>query len=192
VGSEPKSQRLVDLAPPPRWLHISGHGRYHAGAPLESELCLGEQDVLSARRIMRDLSLPVELVTLSACTSGLTEIIPGDELLGLPRAFLHAGAPTVVCTPWEARDLVALLVMERFYQGLLAGLPAALALRDAQVALREMTGRELAATFERWRRDYARELEGIALPEIPPEALDSGLFADPAHWALFMLIGRAD
>ncbi|MDQ4077425.1 MAG: CHAT domain-containing protein [Chloroflexota bacterium] len=190
VGGAPKMERLVNHDAPLRWLHISSHGIFRPHSPLDSELRLGANDAPSAREIMHSLDLSVDLVTLSACTSGLTHIVPGDELLGLPRAFLYAGAPTVVCTPWEAADLVALLVMERFYRDIQAGHPPAAALRDAQVAVRNMTGRDLAATLARWRREYPAETSDLELPTIAPQQLDQPLFNDPSHWALFMLIGR--
>jgi CHAT domain-containing protein len=190
VGPEPKTGRLLEHARSVRWLHISGHGVYHPHAPLDSELRLGANDAPTAREIMTGLDLPVDLVTLSACTSGAAHILAGDELLGLPRAFLYAGAPAVVCAPWEASDLVALLVMERFYTYLRQGQPAAAALRDAQVALRAMTGRELLATVARWRAEYPEETETLDFPLLTPEQLDSTIFTDPASWALFMLIGR--
>ncbi len=163
---------------------------------LNSALRLGADDALSAREILDGLDLQAELVTLSACTSGLSHVVPGDELLGLQRAFLYAGTPTVVCTLWEAHDLVALLVMERFYSALRqvpGGASPATALRDAQVAVREMTAGELAGIVERWRAEdpeYAAvlgELDGI--PTDDGDAL-SRPFADPFYWAPFMLIGR--
>jgi CHAT domain-containing protein len=190
VGSAPKTSRLLAYQPPLRWLHISCHGIFDPHAPLDSELRLGEKDAPSSHIIMRDLQLSADLVTLSACTSGLTHIVPGDELLGLPRAFLYAGAPTVVCTPWEAADLVALLVMEHFYRNLQQGHPPAAALRDAQVAVRTMTGRDLITTLTRWQATYPNEIESLPWPTIEAHQMEEAIFADPTYWALFMLIGR--
>jgi CHAT domain-containing protein len=99
----------------------------------------------------------------------------------------------VVCTLWEADDLVALLVMERFYMSLRQGKPAAAALRDAQVAVRRMTGRDLQTTIARWRREqpaFAAALDPP--PAAPVKDLDAPLYADPFYWAPFMLIGRPD
>src|SRR5439155_3665491 len=152
---------------------------------------LGAGDGISAREIMGELDLRADLVALSACTSGLSSVVPGDELLGLQRAFLYAGAPTVVCTLWEAADFVALLAMDRFYQDLREGRGAAAALRDAQVALRGMTGRDLLATIARWRVEAPDFVAALGeLPDIPAEHLDTLLYADPFYWAPFMLIGR--
>lgn len=190
IGAATKSDRLQAIAGQVGWLHIAGHAIYHPHDPLASELRLGEGDSLNARSIIGTLDLRANLVTLSACTSGLSHVVPGDELLGLQRAFLYAGAPTVVCTLWEAADFVALLVMERFYTDLRNGAPAAVALRDAQVALRTMTGRDLAATIARWQADDPGYAAALQPPPIAPEDYDRAIFADPLYWAPFMLIGR--
>jgi CHAT domain-containing protein len=81
--------------------------------------------------------------------------------------------------------------MEHFYKALRRGRPAAAALRDAQVAMREMTGSDVAAAFERWRGEYLPgEAEAPDLPAIPPEHAGTRLYGDPFFWAPFMLIGR--
>ncbi|HEY0735934.1 MAG TPA: CHAT domain-containing protein, partial [Herpetosiphonaceae bacterium] len=118
TGSSPKSRLLLEQGREMRWLHVACHAVFKPGDPLDSELRLGEGDALSARTIIGELDLGVDLVALSACTSGLSQVVSGDELLGLQRACLYAGAPTVVCTLWEAADLVTRFVMERFYTDL--------------------------------------------------------------------------
>jgi CHAT domain-containing protein len=193
IGPAPKRALLAGAGRRARWLHIAGHAIYDPHDPLGSYLKLGQADELSAREIMRELELHTDLVTLSACMSGVTHVVPGDELLGLQRALLYAGAPAVVCTLWEAADLVALLVMDRFYADLRRGCPPAEALRDAQVIVRGMTGRNLLATLDRWRAEDPGFVAGLGeLPEVPDDALDAPIYADPAYWATFMLIGRAD
>ena len=193
TGPGSKSARLLDEAGAARWLHIAGHAYYDPHDPLGSGLKLGANDKLSAREIIEKLELTADLVTLSACLSGVTQVVPGDEMLGLQRAFLYAGAPAVVCTLWEAADLVALLVMDRFYADMRCGVAPAMALRDAQVAVRDTTGRDLLATIARWRSEDAEFAAAIGeAPALPPEALDKRIYVDPIHWAAFMLIGRAD
>lgn len=190
VGERPKAQALLEHREPTRWLHISGHGTYHAHDPLGSALYVGADDALTARDILGHLELSVDLVTLSACASGVTQILPGDELLGLPRAFLYAGAPTIVCAPWEAPDFVALLLMERFYTHVRRGQCPAAALRDAAVSVRRMTGRDLVQTLARWRESYPDETTALHLPPVRPDQMEQAVFADPAHWALFLLMGH--
>jgi CHAT domain-containing protein len=191
LGPAPKQHRLAEIGPRARWLHIAGHAVYDPHDPLGSYLKLGAGERLSARQIMSELNLGADLVTLSACMSGVTHVVPGDELLGLQRAFLYAGAPAVICTLWEAADMVALLVMDRFYAGLIGGRAPAEALRDAQVAVRAMTGRDLMATIDRWRAADPGFVAALGeLPEAPEAALDLSIYADPLYWAPFMLIGR--
>jgi CHAT domain-containing protein/tetratricopeptide (TPR) repeat protein len=192
TGPAPKLPHLTGPGARARWLHIAGHAVFRPDDPASSELRLGRGEALQASAIMHDIDLQVDLVTLSACTTGLSHVVPGDELQGLSRAFLYAGAPAVVCTLWEAADFVTLLVMERFYQGLGRGLAPALALRDAQVAVRELRAGELAAAVERWREaDSELAALSAALPPVAPDQRDSRPFADPQYWAPFMLIGRA-
>jgi CHAT domain-containing protein/tetratricopeptide (TPR) repeat protein len=191
IGPTSKSRALLEQGRAIRWLHFAGHAVFKPQEPLDSELRLGAEDALSARTIISELNLGAELVTLSACTSGLSQVVSGDELLGLQRAFLYAGAPTVVCTLWEAVDLVTRLVMERFYTDLHAGRAPAAALRDAQIFVRQLTGRAAATIVERWRDEYpedAEPLEQVRL--LLAEQPDAQPFADPVYWATFMLIGR--
>lgn len=193
VGPEPKSRRLLDEGQTAGRLHIAGHAIYDLHDPLELHLRLGAGDQLSARALIAGLEFDADLVTLSACTSGLTHVVAGDELLGLQRAFLYAGAAAVVCTLWETFDFVALLVMDHFYTDLRQGLPTAMALRDAQVAVRSMTGCDVAAIIARWRAEDPQFIAELgALPDIPPDQYDTLLYADPFYWAPFMLIGRPD
>jgi CHAT domain-containing protein/tetratricopeptide (TPR) repeat protein len=164
TGMQPKTQRLIASGRDIRWLHIAGHARFDPHDPLGSALALGSDDTLSARAIIRDLDLAADLVTLSSCTSGVSHVVPGDELLGLQRALLYAGVPTVVCTRWEARDLVALLIMDRFYTALLQGFSPAVALRDAQIAVRDLTSRDLAALLDRWRAEATDLAAALGAP----------------------------
>lgn len=190
AGEEARAAAVAAAAPGLRTLHIAGHAAFRADDPLESSLALAGGDRLSARAIMGEVRLNADLVVLSACTSGLSHVVPGDELLGLQRAWLYAGAAAVVCALWEAPDLVTLLVMERFYAALAAGAGPGAALRDALVAVRTLTGRELRRIFDRWRAADPGLAAPDALPVVPPELDDAAIYADPIVWAPFMLIGR--
>ena len=83
-----------------------------------------------------NLNLPVELVVLSACQTGLGKEIRGEGLVGLTRGFMYAGAPRVVASLWKVGDLGTAQLMSFFYRGMLKeGLRPAAALRAAQVAM---------------------------------------------------------
>lgn len=77
-----------------------------------------------------------DLVTLSACKSALGDLQPGDGLHGLQRAFLTAGARTVVCSLWDVPDKPTKTLFEHFYSKILAGEPRGRALT---LSMRELS-----------------------------------------------------
>jgi len=104
-----------------------------------------------------------ELVTLSACDTGVGEVRRGEGVFGLRRAFHQAGARSLVMSLWKVPDVETQLLMERFYHHLLAGQPKPDALREAQLSL-------------------IHELrEGILQPAYG--------FAHPLFWAAFICQG---
>jgi CHAT domain-containing protein len=102
-------------------LHFCCHGRFRQDDALKSCIVLaqeGEGDEewnLTAEEILQ-LQMQAELVTLSACETGINENRPGDELIGLTRALIYAGTPSVIVSLWAVDDLSSGLLMEHFYQ----------------------------------------------------------------------------
>ena len=76
--------------------------------------------------------LHADLVTLSACATGLTEIYPGEEMLGLTRGFLTAGARSLIVSLWTVNDKATASLMGEFYRNLQLGRTPAASLRAAQ------------------------------------------------------------
>lgn len=111
-------------------IHLATHGDFRPDNPLFSGLMLADGwlttlDIFSLR-------LRASLVTLSACQTGQHVVGGGDELLGLMRAFLSAGAASLALTLWAVEDRSTARLMERFYERLAAGWTKGAALRDAQ------------------------------------------------------------
>jgi tetratricopeptide (TPR) repeat protein len=112
-------------------LHLACHGRFRPENPLFSSLHLADGFV-TARDICAQ-KLNAGLVTLSACETGLNKIYAGDEILGLARGFLAAGAESLVLSLWTVSDAETVRLMEDFYINLQRGETAAASLRAAQI-----------------------------------------------------------
>jgi CHAT domain-containing protein len=78
------------------------------------------------------LELDCQIVSLSACETGMSEIAPGDELLGLARGFFASGAPSLLVSLWTVDDDATATLMGDFYSHINAGMRPATALRRAQ------------------------------------------------------------
>jgi CHAT domain-containing protein len=147
----------------PEILHIASHGFFledvghvsPGGAPgnplLRSGLVLaganqardGSRDGILTALEASGLDLwGTKLVTLSACDTGVGEIRNGEGVYGLRRAFLLAGAETVVMNLWPVSDYVARDMMVTYYAGLHVGLGRGEALRNAKLAMMKRRQRE--------------------------------------------------
>jgi CHAT domain-containing protein len=122
--------RLREDAPDCRVIHLATHGAFRADNPLFSGLALAD-GWLSTLDVF-DLRLAASLVVLSACQTGRNVVGGGDELLGLMRAFLYAGAASVLLSLWAVEDRSAAGLMEIFYRKLVEGWTKGDALRYAQ------------------------------------------------------------
>ncbi len=118
-----------------RYIHIATHGHFRQDNPMFSGVRLG--DSYLELFDLYNLHLPVELVTLSGCSTGLNALGAGDELLGLVRGLLYAGALSVVLTMWDVHDRSTSEFMRAFYERLGRGVDKAQALREAILELRE-------------------------------------------------------
>lgn len=186
-------------------LHLACHGSFEADQALKSGIELAAasgSERLTAAEIF-GLKLNADLVTLSACQSGISQRWPGDELIGLVRALIYAGTPSVLVSLWSVDDLSTGLLMERFYHGWRAGLNKAEALQAAQCWLRKLSCREIleyvtaardaakiqvrqgdSQAVRLWQQlDYRREelLENYSPDAHPLDAI--------FYWAPFMLVG---
>ena len=117
-----------------RVLHLACHGLFRADNPMFSALQL--HDGWLTATDVNQFNLAGSLVTLSACESGRSQVIAGDEIIGLTRAFLGAGAATVVVSLWLVQDETTATLMENWYRQLRQQKGRAAALRAAQLALK--------------------------------------------------------
>ncbi|MDY7078767.1 MAG: CHAT domain-containing tetratricopeptide repeat protein [Chloroflexota bacterium] len=128
-----------------RTLHVAAHGDFRADNPLFSGLALADGwlttlDIFSLR-------LKASLVTLSACQTGRNVVGGGDELLGLMRALLSAGAASLVLSLWAVEDSSTAQLMETFYQKLAQGWTKGRALRHAQLQFLRGQGEQENAAY---------------------------------------------
>lgn len=121
-------------------LHVATHGQLEANNPLFSAISLTPDVHTDGRLEVREvykLDLhSTELVVLSACQTKMGEHSLGDDIIGLNRAFIYAGAPTVIASLWTVEDRATALLMTRFYTHLRSGESKAVALQKAQTDIR--------------------------------------------------------
>ncbi len=132
-----RQKDLVDIGV----IHIAAHGEYNVQDPLKSALLLAGDDQYDGNLEtfeIYSLTMNPKLVVLSACQSGVGEVEGGDEVQSLNRAFLYAGAGSVVASLWNVNDKVTAVLMEQFYKNLQT-MDKAQALRMAQLKIREMS-----------------------------------------------------
>jgi len=95
-----------------------------------------ENGLLTAEDVTGLDLLDTELVVLSACETGLGEVRVGEGVFGLRRAFVLAGARTLVMSLWKVPDTQTCELMKDFYDRMLSGQPRADALRAAQLTMK--------------------------------------------------------
>jgi CHAT domain-containing protein len=117
-----------------RYVHFATHAIFRQDNPLFSGLRMADGWLVANDLYRRRLDC--SLATLSACRTGVTHVAPGDEALGLPRAFLHAGARAVLVSLWTAHDRATADLMQDFYGRMTGGMSRAAALRAAQQEVR--------------------------------------------------------
>jgi CHAT domain-containing protein/Flp pilus assembly protein TadD len=188
-------QEALSRTPLLRILHLACHGYFDTGDALSSGILATNNDeagrpaVLSARDLL-EMEFQSDLVALSACQSGLSDVSPGDELMGLNRALLVAGARTVLGSLWRVNDLSTNFLMRFFYEGWVTeGLSKAEALRRAQRRLMNLTRQEVQDVTNDESMAGVRDLGAPSLKSAAAAQPNDRVFATAAHWAAFSLVG---
>jgi CHAT domain-containing protein len=128
-------RRAISLGPAFEMLHFAVHAEFNEDDPLASALLLaadGKDDGRLKVGEIFSLNLNAGMIVLSACETGLSKLSNGDELVGLTRAFIYAGTPSIVTTLWKVNDRSSYELMREFYRQLKAGKKSE-ALRQAQL-----------------------------------------------------------
>ena len=131
--------RLIQQAPSSPIIHLATHGQSRLDNPNFSYVRLADGQLNAIDAFSLNLQ-GCELVTLSGCETGLALSGGGDEQLGLSRAFLAAGATSLVISLWPIEDNATNELMQSFYHHLLQGESKVQALRTAQCSLLHQTG----------------------------------------------------
>ena len=173
-GKQATEPRVRELAGQSTVIHFATHGIIRDDRPFDSFVALGasgpgkEQDGRFTAQKIYSLHLQSDLVVLSACRSGLGQV-SGDGVIGLTRAFLYAGTPSVIASLWDVADEPTYRLISSFYRSWLQGGSKSRALRSAQLAL-------------------LRALRAGQI-KIPSPSGDVILPEDPVFWASFVLQG---
>ncbi len=183
-------------------IHFATHGYLAEDAPLLSSILLADGQELTVYELL-GLRIDAALVVLSACRTALGQTTAGDDVLGLSRGLLGAGAGAALVTLWPVGDISTCLLMQAFYKRLQSNEPPATALREAQNWLRALDAGQVQAAL-------AALPATLAEPLAPPGAtagsardmLDDDLqnevsiqsttrsrdYRHPRHWAPFVLV----
>jgi CHAT domain-containing protein len=140
LGTTATEAQAKSLPARARIVHFATHALLDPRFPLDSALALADpgaagaddNGLLQAWEIFERLRFDADLVTLSACETGLGRDAAGEGLIGLTRAFQYAGARSILATLWAVSDRSTAELMRRFYTRLRAGQPKDVALQQAQ------------------------------------------------------------
>ena len=185
TGKEATKVSVKEQSPKYDLLLFSTHGEMIDSAPLRSNLRFtpsgGDDGRLTVGEIF-DMEIKANLVTLSACETALAKgeaggFPQGDDLVGLSRAFIHAGAPSVLASLWKVSDDSTVKLMKSFYQNM-KGMPKAEALRKAQ---RDLMNSSVRFTVVRAGGGPIQSSQKLS-----EEVMEC---SHPFFWAPFILIG---
>jgi CHAT domain-containing protein len=126
----------------PDVVHFACHGIFNEKVPQLSHLALTPDQKNDGNLEMHEIFgldwKGVSLVTLSSCSSGKGKLGAGNDLIGLTRGFMFAGAPAVLCSLWDVDDEATRALMKEFYSNYLSGMSKPRALRKAQESIKKM------------------------------------------------------
>jgi CHAT domain-containing protein len=189
IGKEATEEKSKTLSANHDILHFATHAKLDEDDPLSSAVLLAREDREDGRLEVREIfgmDLKAKLVVLSGCETGLGKLSTGDELVGLTRAFIYAGTPSVVASLWSVDDSSTAHLMASFYKNLKT-MSKVEALRQAQLELIRGEGR--SDMLARRGVGGIGKLGETAKSESRSQDLISVSTSHPYFWAPFILVG---
>lgn len=153
-----------------KYILLATHGLMDENDPMQSRLVFtltsksSDDGFLRASEIL-NMNINAELVVLSACETGLGQIKTGEGVIGLTRAFMYAGTPSIVVSLWNVESKSTAGLIERFYKKLLSGMNKAEALRQAKL-------------------EIMKEVSSVGGQKVS--------YSHPFFWAPFVLVGKSN
>ncbi len=140
IGKQAHEQRFKELAANFKKIHLATHFLIDDSQPMYSKIVLSQidnetEDGLLQTYEIYNMKLNADMVVLSGCNSGLGELKRGEGLIGITRAFLYAGVPSLIVSLWPVEDKSTAILMDRFYQYLNKGCNKNKALQKAKIDL---------------------------------------------------------
>jgi CHAT domain-containing protein len=139
VGADASEATFVKEVAQFATIHLAAHAKVDELDPLYSSIFLapgdGSDGVLEAHEVYELNLSGADLVTLSACETGLGRIGKGDEQWGFIRTFLAAGARSTLASLWKVEDVATQKLMQKVYKELRLGTGKAMALHRAQLEM---------------------------------------------------------
>lgn len=197
IGPDASEQALVGLATTQQLrrfsvVHIATHALVDDDRPERSSLVLSQVDLpdalesviagkrvydglVTAKEIVQEWTLGSDLVTLSACETGLGKKVAGEGYIGLSHALFQAGSRSLLVSLWKVEDRATSLLMRRFYENYFGWTENADSRQGIQTGTK-MSKADALREAKKWLRDYV-DRDG------------SKPFEHPFYWSSFVLIG---
>ena len=177
VGTTASKEKLLNHLTKPKIIHMASHGIISHQSPLNSGIALANGEHLTVAELLSSQT-QAELIVLSACSTALGQYTAGEEILGLTRALLAAGAKSTVVTLWPVLDNQTTVdLIDAFYSQLSNKISANKALQHAQKTIHQRATKLDSSACQ------VRDLRGRQLHPKPEE--------HPQNWASFIYIGRS-
>jgi tetratricopeptide (TPR) repeat protein len=134
-GADATRAAFLEAARKASFVHIATHANFRQDNPMFSSFKLADGYVTALD--LFSMTCQTNMVALSGCQSGLAEVSGGDDLLGLVRGFLYAGARSLLLSLWSVNDQTTALLMGEFYKEWMGGRNRAEALQEAMLTVRK-------------------------------------------------------